>query len=580
MIPIPPPADGPVTVRRGEPEQGYRIPPPPVDVDAELGVFTLTAAQLDGTACVACGCTDTPMRPVTTLGGVQLVACITHPAAHALIRVHHVQGGVASAAHGVHATWQAARTTAEVLAGREYEATTLFTWGFVPGGPDRLVAHPPFGERDETGYQVHPWAALATPKPADGPVTVRQGEHEPGFHIPPPPVSFQEPELHMGHTDTSDLLTPDEPQDGHMGNDPMGAPTTHKGSKDNCPAPDCGPETADRPKSGLMTQESLDAIRRMYAGPTIGRRTVYELLDEIERLHIERVSAPVDWSQWFPAEPDAVFETNIQTAVNAAVAAERARVEQLVHHRAATVKYGTNWDQAHGYAQGLADAVGLMYHHQHALDSLLADAGIPPDQPAPSAEPDPWACDACGAAFGPTRLPVARLGHNGARHLLACMDCTPEQQSEPAVVVAGVEYHWMLCYIVPRADRGADYRQKSGVITLTNGTRAQAFGELGARVAVEDGITAADFAVTFFSLEPNALAPDVERVLAAEPAPFIPRRGDDVEAWLEAWFDRYETASFTYVIGRLLGDHHAHADAGIPLDQPLPPTGTDPAEDV
>jgi hypothetical protein len=78
----------------------------------------------------------------------------------------------------------------------------------------------------------------------------------------------------------------------------------------------------------------------------------------------------------------------------------------------------------------------------------------------------PWACDACGAAFGPTRLPVARLGHNGARHLLACMDCAPStcpmwcDARHNAVEVEHVsEQH---AHETPRGDVAVQLRQEPG----------------------------------------------------------------------------------------------------------------------
>lgn len=50
------------------------------------------------------------------------------------------------------------------------------------------------------------------------------------------------------------------------------------------------------------------------------------------------------------------------------------------------------------------------------------------DNPKPTTPAiDPFTdfkCDGCGGAFSALNLPVSRLGHNGARHLLACSACT------------------------------------------------------------------------------------------------------------------------------------------------------------
>jgi hypothetical protein len=66
------------------------------------------------------------------------------------------------------------------------------------------------------------------------------------------------------------------------------------------------------------------------------------------------------------------------------------------------------------------------------------------------------------------------------------------------------EYHWMLSYIVPNAT-GFDARQQSGTCYPQGHTRSEMYEVLAQQVADKDGITAADFAVTFFSLEPNEL---------------------------------------------------------------------------
>ncbi|MEV4246984.1 hypothetical protein AB0J63_26670 [Streptosporangium canum] len=68
------------------------------------------------------------------------------------------------------------------------------------------------------------------------------------------------------------------------------------------------------------------------------------------------------------------------------------------------------------------------------------------------------------------------------------------------------EHHWMLSYIVPNPT-GGGYRQsqRSGTCQPQGRTRLEMFEAIAQGVADDDGITSADFSVTFFSLEPNRL---------------------------------------------------------------------------
>lgn len=59
----------------------------------------------------------------------------------------------------------------------------------------------------------------------------------------------------------------------HYGNDPMGAPTTHVGVRDNCPAPECGPDLVqDEPEivvlcgSTEFMDEFVETNLRLTAG--------------------------------------------------------------------------------------------------------------------------------------------------------------------------------------------------------------------------------------------------------------------------------------------------------------------------
>lgn len=156
----------------------------------------------------------------------------------------------------------------------------------------------------------------------------------------------------------------------------------------------------------------------------------------------------------------------------------------------------------------------------------------------------------------------------------ACAASAPEQDAlaaEPSPLgpgaTEGVEYHWMLTYVVPILG-GAHIRQKSGVITLTDETHSQAFAKLCARIVEEDGITASDFSVMSFTLEPNQLQ-----------AAFLPRRGDAVETWLLAVRDTAHRVwagnPGAYQLARLhgadetLAAYRAYCDADVPLGEPL-----------
>lgn len=213
-------------------------------------------------------------------------------------------------------------------------------------------------------------------------------------------------------------------------------------------------DPADEP----LTQEWLTSVRRKYGDQTIGRRTVGELLDDIERLHGEQKSPAFD------------------------------------------------------------------------VDKLTADqlGGID--------------CVFCSASLAPMR-PVGT--HNGIQ-LFACIshDEQPAAEDWTAAESEGTEYHWMLCYIVPQVPYAFDARQRSGVITLTDETRAQAFEKLALRVAKEDGLSVGDFSVTSFSLEPNRLRPEAWGVLEwrAEPVVRLPQdrpRTDDLayHLTLPPWAD-------------------------------------------
>lgn len=286
----------------------------------------------------------------------------------------------------------------------------------------------------------------------DEPVTVRRGEPEQGYRIPPPP-----PEV------AAELGT--------------------------------GPA-----KRAPIAQDFLDGIRATYATPKISGATlrvcglVYELLDEIERLRDEQKSPAFDVTKLTPGQ-----------------------------------LFGVD-------------------------------------------------CVTCGSSEQPMR-PVGI--HNGVQ-LFACTSHDEQPAAEDWTPSKGTEYHWMLCYIVPQVPYGFDARQQSGVITLTDETRAQAVEKLALRVAKEDGLSVGDFSVTSFSLEPNRLRPAAWGVMEwyTEPAPYVPQRGDAVEAWLTAHRDRQEDEFGTnpawYAYNTALLNYQAHADYGLSLDEPLPdPDGDD-----
>lgn len=71
----------------------------------------------------------------------------------------------------------------------------------------------------------------------------------------------------------------------------------------------------------------------------------------------------------------------------------------------------------------------------------------------------------------------------------------------------GIEYHWVLCFTSPLScGHGMTVTMRTGTDTLDVKTRGEAFELLVRRVAGEEGRGVDDFAVTFFSLEPNRLA--------------------------------------------------------------------------
>jgi hypothetical protein len=71
----------------------------------------------------------------------------------------------------------------------------------------------------------------------------------------------------------------------------------------------------------------------------------------------------------------------------------------------------------------------------------------------------------------------------------------------------GIEYHWVLCFTSPiSCGHGMTFTMRTGIDTLDAETRSEAFEQLVRRVAEEEGRSVDDFAVTFFTLEPNRLA--------------------------------------------------------------------------
>ncbi|HEY9440147.1 MAG TPA: hypothetical protein VIS29_16180 [Streptomyces sp.] len=85
----------------------------------------------------------------------------------------------------------------------------------------------------------------------------------------------------------------------------------------------------------------------------------------------------------------------------------------------------------------------------------------------------------------------------------------------------GVEYHWLISYITP-CTGGFTVSQRSGVDRLTVTTRHEAFQQIGRCVAEQAGMDFDEFAVLFFSLEPNRLD-DGRSGVRVSPYPPVPR---------------------------------------------------------
>lgn len=66
-----------------------------------------------------------------------------------------------------------------------------------------------------------------------------------------------------------------------------------------------------------------------------------------------------------------------------------------------------------------------------------------------------------------------------------------------------VEYHVVLCYLMPTPEGGFDPHHRTSILTTYAKTRSQIYSDIRQGLADVDGVT--DMVVTFFSVEPNRL---------------------------------------------------------------------------
>lgn len=185
----------------------------------------------------------------------------------------------------------------------------------------------------------------------------------------------------------------------HYGNDPMGAPTTHVGIRDNCPAPECGPDLVrDEPEivvlcgSTEFIDEFIETNLRLTAGDSNTPSVIVLSLGCNLRQPHELWADPQD-AEELKLRLDAVHKAKIRLADRVVVVGTR---------------IGTSTTSEIEYARALGKPVTFLHPHvdpdtqwgawcQHGEHIVEADPDTnDPDGGIVGRLVNPWPCTADG----------------------------------------------------------------------------------------------------------------------------------------------------------------------------------------
>ncbi|MFD5899121.1 hypothetical protein [Streptomyces sp. NPDC060366] len=185
----------------------------------------------------------------------------------------------------------------------------------------------------------------------------------------------------------------------HYGNDPMGAPTTHTGTRDNCPAPECGPDPVqDEPEivvlcgSTEFMDEFTETNLRLTAGSNDTPSAIVLSLGCNLRQPHELWADPKD-AEALKRRLDAVHKAKIRLADRVVIVGTR---------------IGTSTTAEIAYARALGKPIEFLHPHvdpnaqwgvwcQHGEHIVEADPDTTdPDGGTVGRLVDPWPCTADG----------------------------------------------------------------------------------------------------------------------------------------------------------------------------------------